>query len=456
MESARGCRGSTRATGGWTRWFEMPTFGAMRISNPAAAHYDVLHRIERMRDRPRSNEQREPRAPSSHPTRREWFATMGASLLAARAGGAVLGADALVSPFRRQEPEDLARWMRLASVPGLSWAEVKGGVVRTGGAGVRVAGGADAVNGDTVFEAASLSKPVFALLVMQLVGEGVLDLERPLREYLPLPNPEDARAASITARHVLSHSGGWRNWRTTREHALTADFDPGARFSYSGEGFFHLQRVVERVTGKAVGRLSQERIFGPLGMTRTSWTWTPALDAALVRPHTNRGQPIESGNVRIGRAFHERATNAGRAIEDWTVEDGLRALPEVDASLAPLPVFLAPNVAGSLLTTAADYGAFLRHLLSPAGRAARERMLAERMRINDALAWGQGVGLEDVGGRRWFWQWGDNNGIKNIVLGDASAGEALAVFTNGQAGLRVYERVVRARTGVDHPLFLWV
>jgi CubicO group peptidase (beta-lactamase class C family) len=396
--------------------------------------------------------------PSASPvSRRNWLATAGATLLASRAGAAHHAAELIpIARPHRQEPEELARWMRLASVPGVSWAELEGGVLRTGGAGVRVAGASDAVTADTVFEAASLSKPVFAYLVMLLVGDNVLDLDRPLGEYLPLPNPDDARAAPITARHVLSHTGGWRNWRTSREHVLTADFEPGARFSYSGEGFVHLQRVVERVTGKAVGRLSQERVFGPLGMTRTAWTWTPALDGTLVRPHTNRGQPIESGNVRIGRAFHDRATKAGRAIEDWTAEDGLQALPAVDAALAPLPVFLAPNVAGSLLTTAADYGAFLRHLLSPAARAPRERMLTERVRINEALGWGQGVGLEEAGGRRWFWQWGDNNGIKNIVLGDAAAGRALAVFTNGQAGLRVYERVVRARTAVDHPLFLWV
>src|SRR5207237_10645877 len=94
-----------------------------------------------------------------------------------------------------------------------------------------------------------LRKPVFAFLVLGLVGDGVLDLDRPLGEYLPLPNPADERARTITARHALSHSSGWRNWRFGNDQLLTADFAPGSRFSYSGEGYYFLQRVVEHATG---------------------------------------------------------------------------------------------------------------------------------------------------------------------------------------------------------------
>ena len=91
---------------------------------------------------------------------------------------------------------------------------------------------------DTVVEAASLSKPVFAYLVMQLVSEGVIDLDKPMNDYVPLPNQGDARAKVITARHALSHSTGWRNWRNNTTQALTSDFEPGSRFGYSGEGFY--------------------------------------------------------------------------------------------------------------------------------------------------------------------------------------------------------------------------
>ncbi|HEX5633000.1 MAG TPA: serine hydrolase domain-containing protein, partial [Gemmatimonadales bacterium] len=132
------------------------------------------------------------------PSRRRWMALTAAGALGlmgspgASLGHAIRRGTASGAPG--QGSDEIARLMRLASVPGLAWAEVTAGTVRTGGVGVRVAGGSEAVDADTVFEAASLSKPVFAMLVMQLAAEGVLDLERPLRTYLPLPNAADARA----------------------------------------------------------------------------------------------------------------------------------------------------------------------------------------------------------------------------------------------------------------------
>ena len=142
-------------------------------------------------------------------TRRAWLGTSGALLLGAGADVRSAAAqERRVDGDGGSQADDVARWMRLASVPGLSLAMVADGAVETRGYGVRRAGTADAVTADTVFEAASLTKPVFAYLVHTLAGEGVIDLGRPLGEYLPLPNEDDARARTITARHVLSHSGG--------------------------------------------------------------------------------------------------------------------------------------------------------------------------------------------------------------------------------------------------------
>ena len=87
---------------------------------------------------------------------------------------------------------------------------------------------------------------MFAYLVMLLVQDGTLNLDRPLDAYLGAPYvPDDPRAASITARHVLSHTTGYRNWRFSADQRLSTDFAPGERFQYSGEGYYQLQRVVE-------------------------------------------------------------------------------------------------------------------------------------------------------------------------------------------------------------------
>ena len=342
----------------------------------------------------------------------------------------------------------------------MSIATIKGNDIAVEGFGVRRAATEDKVTGDTAFEAASLSKPVFAAIVMQLATERVIDLTRPLADYLPLPNPNDERSKRITATHVLSHSGGWRNWRNNMQTVLTADFDPGARFSYSGEGYFFLQRIVETLTKKALPQLARERVFQPLGMQNSGFIWRPQLDPILASPHTNRGVPMDSFNARMGKAFQTLTAEIGKPVDEWSAADVEKAMPRADANLPVLPNFLVPNAAASLVTTARDYGTFVRWLLGngpvKGGRAIFDRMLVQQSTINDSLGWGSGVGLEQTGGRRFAWHWGDNPGFKNFVVIEPAVGSAIVLFTNGNAGQRVYERVLRSRAGIDHPAFLWL
>lgn len=392
-------------------------------------------------------------------TRREWLAIGSSALVGActaSTGAPAAGANVTQSSANDQLPE-LPRLLSLAFVPGASVAVLAGDRITTQVAGVTRAQEGGPVTEETVFEAASLSKPVFAYLVHTLAREGTLDLDRPLREYLPLPNASDTVAQAITARHLLSHTSGWRNWRFAREHTLTADFTPGARWSYSGEGYYFLQRVVERVTGRGILRLTRERIFEPLGMTRSAFMWEPSLDANRAHPHSNRAVPMESFNARLSRGFRAAAERAGRTMDTWTHEDAERALPGIDANMLLLPNFLLPNVAGSLLTTPTDYAKFLRHLL--ATPAVLDAMLTPQVVLTDAVKWGLGVGLQtEEGGRAatppLFWHWGDNPGFKDFMLADPATRSAVVVFTNGNNGRAIYERVVRATRGRDQAAFL--
>jgi len=151
---------------------------------------------------------------------------------------------------------ELNRWvpglLRASSVPGLSLAVVRNGrVALTPAYGVKNETTREPVSPDTIFEAASLSKPVFAYGVLLLAREGRLDLDAPLTRYTETPPvPGDPRLEGITARLVLSHSTGFPNWRpgrwTDAPGPLTIDFDPGTRFGYSGEGYEYLRLAVER------------------------------------------------------------------------------------------------------------------------------------------------------------------------------------------------------------------
>ena len=118
------------------------------------------------------------------------------------------------------------------------------GVARVVTGGTR-GDGRGSVHDDTVFAAASLTKPVFASGVMALVDAGQLDLDRPLSDYTAPDVAGDDRAASITARMVLSHTTGFPNWR--QDGPLFLRWSPGTRWGYSGEGYAYLHQVVEHL-----------------------------------------------------------------------------------------------------------------------------------------------------------------------------------------------------------------
>jgi CubicO group peptidase (beta-lactamase class C family) len=218
--------------------------------------------------------------------------------------------------------------------------------------------------------------------------------------------------------------------------------------------------VVEKLTGKGLSRLARERIFQPLGMPSSGYIWRAELDARLASPHSNRGDPVNSFGARTGRAFAGLVAEAGKPVEEWTSDDAEKLLPRVDSTMPVLPNFMVPNAAASLVTTARDYGAFVRWLLGAGavsgGRAVLDRMMVQRSTINPSLGWGSGIGLEHAGGREYAWHWGDNPGFKNFVVAEPARRSAMVIFTNGNSGQRVYERVIRSRTGVDHPAFLWL
>ena len=186
-----------------------------------------------------------------------------------------------------------------------------------------------AVGSTTVFEAASLSKPVFAFIVLQLAGAGKLSLDAPLAAYSPAYIEHDPRAATITARHILSHTAGLPNWRN-EEYPLKTYFAPGSRFSYSGEGYVWLQKAVEHVCGDPLERIAIRLVFEPLGMTRSSLVWQDRFEPDHAMPHAVDGTPFADGFTGKRFALYDCAglcpLPAGRAAppRPRCVADALR------------------------------------------------------------------------------------------------------------------------------------
>lgn len=401
-----------------------------------------------------------------YPSRRTFVSSLAAGL-ALPALGRPLG-------VRRQEPawipsedflEGLPRLLELASVPGIAMAVVEDGAV----AWERVLGVANvetgaAVSDRSVFPAASLGKPVFGYVVMKLVEEGLLDLDRSLVDILrPDDSSTDPRLDRITPRHVLSHTTGLPNWRRRAGEPLVPGFDPGERFQYSGEGFFWLQRVVESLTGRGIDLVMRDRLFAPADMARATYAWSAGHRRDMVWGHERRGALARQYNREIADPLLGRAEAWGKPMTEWTAAEVFRAMEENQSPLPRLPNFAIPNVAGSLILTAGDYARFLGLMMSEPQAApwkltdaSRSAMLSPVVNLNRALSWGLGWGLESTVGGRLFWHWGDNGPFRAFTVGDPGRRRALVVMTNGEAGPNVYQRVVADATGLDLAAFLWV
>jgi CubicO group peptidase (beta-lactamase class C family) len=154
--------------------------------------------------------------------------------------------------------------------------------------GVSAVGGKKA-DDESVFEACSLSKPVFASLAMKMVEEGKLDLDKPLYLYLPFPEiAYDERYKLITARMVLDHTTGFPNWRWydkapdsmhIKEGGMYMLAQPGT-FGYSGEAYHWLGKVVAHINGlslKNLDSLFQQKIAAPIGMKHSYYSWHPYI-----------------------------------------------------------------------------------------------------------------------------------------------------------------------------------
>jgi len=217
--------------------------------------------------------------------------------------------------------------------------------------GIRNANG-DLLTTDTIMYGASLTKTVFAYTVLQLVDQGKLKLDTPIKDDLDKPLPSygpdpvfpdkygpyedlaaDPRWEKITPRMCLTHSTGFSNfWFIEPDHKLHIHFEPGMRFSYSGEGFILLQFVIEhgrqaQGLGLDVGDLTKVN-FDRLGMTRTSLVWHDGLDTNVADGWNDQGQPQaheKRSKVRVAGSMNTTISDLSKFTAALVRGDGLSA-----------------------------------------------------------------------------------------------------------------------------------
>jgi CubicO group peptidase (beta-lactamase class C family) len=283
---------------------------------------------------------------------------------------------------------------------------------------------------DSVMSAASFSKVAFAYMVMQLVQDGLLDLDKPVYLYLPKPLLEyrdykdlsgDERHKKITSRMLLDHTSGFPNWRHFEDdRKLHIYFEPGSRFAYSGEGIDLLQLVVETVTKKSLEDLMQERVFRPIGMTRTSM---------------------------VSRLRFE--------------SDSANGYDEQENSLGPQRRLLA-DAAGSMKTTPADFARFMQAVLQDQGlrKETKDLMLSPQIQIfsrhefpplspettdenkSIRLSYGLGWGLYWTPYGKAFFKEGHDDGWRNYTVCFDDAGTGILIMTNSSNGESIYKELL--------------
>ena len=394
-------------------------------------------------------------------TRRRFPAAIGAALPVALAETVSAAGAAIERPGERFLQARLTALLDVTAVPGFAVGVMRDGrMIWERYQGVMEAGTKRPVHAQTLFPAASLGKPVFAYAALRLAEEGRLDLDRPLKSYVPDHAPADPRGDKITARHVLSHSSGLRNWRNAADQRLVPDFDPGTRFQYSGEGFYYLQRAVEQIAGCAIQPFMEEALFQRFEMSSSSYAWRPDTDDRLWLGH-NRGV-VSRGSRDFALRLLAYAEKQRKPMSSFTHEELVAAIGALQPAPPPLPNFFPTNVAASLMTTLQDYARFLGRILAP-GRgpgelsaATRGQMLTPVVRINHALAWGLGWGIETMSGSEYLWHWGDNGTFKNFVLAHLPSRSAVIVFTNAAQGMRLAEGIVNEVSSSEHLAFDWL
>ena len=322
--------------------------------------------------------------------------------------------------------EHVPALMREHHVPGVSIAIIQAGQVRWAqGYGVSDARTQQPVTPDTIFEACSMSKPILALGALQLVQQGRLDLDVPLTTYLGHDYLRDQPAQNlITARMALTHRTGLPNWRAGYDEMggpLPLLFPPGSEDSYSGEGILFLQRAMEAIAGVPLDRQAQQGLFAPLGLTRTSYVWTPEIERDLASGHGEDG------------SFRDRTR--------YRKANGAYSLYTTPTEYARLMLTLVrPQVLGERAYTPASIELLLQRAQRVTdGDAVSRPGLARSVATYRALGWRLEV---TASGDIVQHSGANSSGFRSFGQFSRDRDSGLVIFTNGANGSRVSEAIV--------------
>ena len=284
---------------------------------------------------------------------------------------------------------------------------------------------------------ASLSKAVFSILVMDLVEEGVINLDTPLESYLPKRIYEykpqtrwhddfsdlkkDSLYQKITARMCLAHTTGFPNWRwIEKDQKLRTHSTPGTKYSYSGEGFVYLQVVLEKLSGMGLEELAQERVFEPLGMKASSYLWKPKFEKNYAFGHKTDGEKYEKDKDNEPRGGSTLETTA---LDYVTFLEAI--LHKKIVSEASYTEIFSPHIR---ITSSAQFG----------DGTAIETDKYNNINLSYGLGWGY---FKTPFGKGVFKE-GSGNGFQHYSILFPETGIGIMIMTNSDNGKSIFKELL--------------
>jgi CubicO group peptidase (beta-lactamase class C family) len=259
---------------------------------------------------------------------------------------------------------------------------------------------------NTLFNVASLTKPIISMLTLKLVSLGKWNLDEPIYKYYTDPDvAKNPNSKLLTTRHILSHQTGFTNWRwNNKDGKLHFEFTPGTKYQYSGEGFEYLRKALEAKLHQTMSQLAAELIFKPMQMTDSQYVWDSKTDASR----------YAIGYNPDGVAYQtEKHTTA--------------------------------NAADNLLTTIEDYGRFVLSIMNADGLTTKvfEDMISNQVATKNGKYFGLGLEIYDLGnGEYALSHGGSDKGCQTIFFILPKTKQGLIIFTNVDDGYKVYEKLI--------------
>ncbi|MFZ0597686.1 MAG: serine hydrolase domain-containing protein, partial [Flavobacterium sp.] len=306
--------------------------------------------------------------------------------------------------------QEIEKWLQQNNVPALGIGVINNGKLQE----IKVFGelkkGVSAPY-NTIWNVASLTKPVTAIIALKLASEGKLNLDEPLYKYWTDPDIANyPNTKLLTTRIILSHQTGFPNWRFMNDSSkLDFKFKPGTKYQYSGEGFEYLRKALENKFHKTLDQLANELIFQPLKMTDSQLIWNDKLDLSR----------YAIGYDNKGNAYEPNKNKTANAADD-------------------------------LLTTIGDYGTFLCSIMNSEGLSKKifDDMISHQVETKKNKYFGLGFEIYDLGNNNYALSHGGaDKGVQTIFLLLPKTKQGLIIFTNVDDGYKVYEKIVNHYLG---------